>query len=122
MLSRTALPQEVPEGQQAADAEQVQPEAALPVNADMAELRARLAGAEAAGVATQAEIQRVKEVLGARVTILEGTVRFLEGGSPHPQVLAGATPIQCLQSFGPHPMGACRVQAWDGKRQSACRP
>ena len=78
-LSRTAPPQQVPEGRAAAEAERGQPEAALP-SADLAELRARLAGAEAAGAAAQAEVQRVKEVLGARVTILEGTVRFLEGG------------------------------------------
>ena len=80
--SHTAPPQQGPEGQPAAEAARGQPEAAALPSADMAELRARLAGAEAAGTAAQAEVQRVQEVLGARVTILEGNVRFLEGGSP----------------------------------------
>ena len=93
--SRTAPPQQVPQGQPAAEAERGQPEAALP-SADMAELRARLAGAEAAGAAAQAEIQRVKEVLGARVTILEGTVRFLEGGSPYARCLQELHPPKAL--------------------------
>ena len=106
-LSRTAPPQQVPEGRAAAEAERGQPEAALP-SADMADLRARLAGAEAAGAAAQAEVQRVKEGLGARVTILEGNVRFLEGGSPY---------AKCLQEQNP-PKGLGRIL----RGLAGCRP